>query len=145
MSMNTNIIANIELSESENEFLQFRHEVTRSRIIKYIENGLPFDKAVIKEAGESLISYYEYIKDNIKDEDKHKLNEFDDIPLTYHGTDLNDFEKDIFDRLPNIGKWQWSNYTRVWRALEEADECLMEFVYHEANYLCRAPQETQNI
>ena len=121
------------LIPDEKEFLEYKDEHSRSRIIKYIENGLPFEKAVIKEAGESLISYYEYIRNNIKDEDKHKLNEFDNIPLTYHGEDLNDFEKDIFERLPNIGKWQWSNYSRIWRALEEAEECLMEFVYHEAN------------
>jgi len=127
------------LTQSEKDFLEYRHETTRERIIKLLENGLSFDKAVIKEAGESLISYYNWIRNNIKDEDKHKLNDFDNIPLTYHGTDLNPFEKDIFDRLPNIGKWQWSNYTRVWRALEEADECLMEFVYHEANYLCQPP------
>ena len=127
------------LTQSEKEFLEYRHETTRERIIKLLENGLPFDKAVIKEAGESLISYYDWIRNNIKDIDKHKLNDFDNIPLTYHGNDLNEFEKDIFDRLPNIGKWQWSNYTRIWRALEEADECLMEFVYHEANYLCQPP------
>ena len=130
------------LTQSEKDFLQYKDEHSRSRIIKYVENGLPFDKAVIKEAGESLISYYDWIRNNIRDIDKHKLNEFDNIPLTYHGEDLNDFEKDIFDRLPNIGKWQWSNYSRVWRALEEADECLMEFVYHEANYLCQAPDNT---
>ena len=129
------------LTPDEKEFLEYKDEHSRSRIIKYVENGLPFEKAVIKEAGESLISYYEYIRNNIKDEDKHKLNEFDNIPLTYHGEDLNDFEKDIFERLPNIGKWQWSNYSRIWRALEEADECLMEFVYHEANYLCQPSQE----
>ena len=70
---------------------------------------------------------------------------FDNIPLTYHGNDLNEFEKNIFDRLPNIGKWQWSNYTRIWRGLEEADECLMEFVYHEANYLCQAPQAAPQV
>ena len=92
-----------------------------------------------KILSENLINHYEYIRNNLKDIDKHKLNEFDNIPLTYHGTDLNEFEKDIFDRLPNIGKWQWSNYSRIWRALEEADECLMEFVYHEANYLCQGP------
>jgi len=127
------------LSQSEKDFLEFKHETTKNRILNYLETGLTFDKAVIKEAGESLISYYEYIRNNLKDIDKHKLNEFDNIPLTYHGTDLNEFEKDIFDRLPNIGKWQWSNYSRIWRALEEADECLMEFVYHEANYLCQGP------
>lgn len=132
------------LIPDEKEFLEYKDEHSRSRIIKYIENGLPFEKAVIKEAGESLISYYEYIRNNIKDEDKHKLNEFDNIPLTYHGEDLNDFEKDIFERLPNIGKWQWSNYSRIWRALEEADECLMEFVYHEANYLCQSSQEVSD-
>ena len=127
------------LTDSEKDFLQYKDEHSRGRIIKYLENGLSFEKSVIKEAGESLISYYDWIRNNIKDEDKHKLNEFDNIPLTYHGNDLNEFEKDIFDRLPNIGKWQWSNYTRIWRALEEADECLMEFVHHEANYLCQAP------
>ena len=127
------------LSQSEKDFLEFKHETTKNRILNYLETGLTFDKAVIKEAGESLISDYEYIRNNIKDIDKHKLNEFDNIPLTYHGTDLNEFEKDIFNRLPNIGKWQWSNYSRIWRALEEADECLMEFVYHEANYLCQGP------
>ncbi len=127
------------LSQSEKDFLEFKHETTKNRILNYLETGLTFDKAVIKEAGESLISYYEYIRNNLKDIDKHKLNEFDNIPLTYHGTDLNEFEKDIFNRLPNIGKWQWSNYSRIWRALEEADECLMEFVYHEANYLCQGP------
>jgi hypothetical protein len=127
------------LSQSEKDFLEFKHETTKNRILNYLETGLTFDKAVIKEAGESLISYYEYIRNNIKDIDKYKLNEFDNIPLTYHGTDLNEFEKDIFNRIPNIGKWQWSNYSRIWRALEEADECLMEFVYHEANYLCQGP------
>lgn len=124
------------LSQEEIDFLQYKGEHSRGRIVKHLENGLSFDKAVIKEAGESLISYYDWIRNNIRDEDKQKLNEFDNIPLTYKGEDLNDFEKDIFDRLPNIGKWQWSNYSRVWRALEEADECLMEFVYNEANYLC---------
>ena len=124
------------LTQSEKEFLEYRHETTRERIIKLLENGLSFDKAVIKEAGESLISYYDWIRNNIKDEDKHKLNDFDNIPLTYKGEDLNDFEKDIFDRLPNIGKWQWGNYSRIWRALEEADQCLIEFVHHEVNYLC---------
>lgn len=125
------------LTDSEKDFLQYKDEHSRGRIIKYLENGLSFEKSVIKEAGESLISYYDWIRNNIKDEDKHKLNEFDNIDLTYHGNDLNEFEKNIFDRLPNIGKWQWSNYSRIWRALEEADECLMEFVYHEANYLCQ--------
>ena len=133
------------LTQSEKDFLEYRNETTRERIIKLLENGLSFDKAVIKEAGESLISYYDWIRNNIKDIDKHKLNDFDNIPLTYHGTDLNEFEKNIFDRLPNIGKWQWSNYTRIWRALEEADECLMEFVHHEANYLCQAPQAAPQV
>ena len=127
------------LTHDEKDFLQDKDEHSRGRIIKLLDTGLPFDKAVVKEAGESLISFYGWIRNNIKDEDKHKLNEFDNIPLTYHGTDLNEFEKNIFDRLPNIGKWQWGNYSRIWRALEEADECLMEFVYHETNYLCQPP------
>ena len=130
------------LTRDEKEFLEYRHETTRERIIKLLENGLSFDKAVIKEAGESLISYYDWIRNNIRDIDKHKLNEFDNIPLTYQGADLNEFEKNIFDRLPNIGKWQWSNYSRVWRALEEAEQCIMEFVYHEVNYLCQPPNNT---
>jgi len=130
------------LSQSEKDFLEYKDEHSRGRIVNHVENGLTFDKAVIKEAGESLISYYDWIRNNIKDEDKYKLNEFDDIPLTYKGEDLNPFEKDIFDRLPNIGKWQWSNYSRIWRALEEADQCLMEFVYNEVNYLCQGPNNT---
>lgn len=130
------------LTQDEKEFLEYRHETTRGRIFKLLENGLSFDKAVIKEAGESLISYYDWIRNNIRDIDKHKLNEFDNIPLTYQGADLNEFEKNIFDRLPNIGKWQWSNYSRVWRALEEAEQCIMEFVYHEVNYLCQPPNNT---
>ena len=44
-------------------------------------------------------------------------------------------KKKIFDKLPDIGKWQCGNYSRMWRALEEADESLMEFVHHEVNYL----------
>ena len=76
------------LSQSEKDFLEFKHETTKNRILNYLETGLTFDKAVIKEAGESLISDYEYIRNNLKDIDKHKLNEFDNIPLTYHGTDL---------------------------------------------------------
>ena len=130
------------LTQDEKEFLEYRHETTRGRIFKLLENGLSFDKAVIKEAGESLISYYDWIRNNIRDIDKHKLNVFDNIPLTYQGADLNEFEKNIFDRLPNIGKWQWSNYSRVWRALEEAEQCIMEFVYHEVNYLCQPPNNT---
>jgi hypothetical protein len=128
------------LTEEEKEFLNYKGEFSKEHIVKHLENGLDFDNAVITEAQESLTSYHNWVQNNIKDEDKHKLNEFDNIPLTYHGTDLNEFEKDIFNRLPNIGKWQWSNYSRIWRALEEADECLMEFVYHEANYLCQGPQ-----
>ena len=130
------------LTQDEKEFLEYKDKYSRNIIIKHIENGLSFDRAVVKEAGESIISYYDWIRNNIRDIDKHKLNEFDNIPLTYQGADLNEFEKDIFDRLPNIGKWQWSNYSRVWRALEEAEQCIMEFVYHEVNYLCQGPDNT---
>ena len=71
------------LTDSEKDFLQYKDEHSRGRIIKYLENGLSFDKAVIKEAGESLISYYDWIRNNIRDIDKHKLNEFDNKFVTF--------------------------------------------------------------
>ena len=131
------------LTEEETEFLNYRGEVTKEHIVKHLENGLDFDNAVITEAQESLTSYHNWVQNNIKDEDKHKFNEFDNIELTYHGENLTVYEKTLFDKLPNIGKWQCGNYSRMWRALEEAEECLMEFVYHEVNYLCN-PYKTKN-
>ena len=50
------------LTRDEKEFLEYKDEHSRGRIVKLLENGLSFDKAVIKEAGESLISYYDCIK-----------------------------------------------------------------------------------
>ena len=95
---------------------------------------------MITEASESLISYYKWVLNNVKEEDKKRVEEWDDGNATlYRGGDLTDYEKKLFNTLPNIGKWQVGNYTRMWRGLEEAEECLMEFVHHELNYLCSSP------
>ena len=129
---------NIEtLDEQEKEFLKYKCEVTKEKIIKHIQNGLSFEDAVITEASESLVSYYNWVVDNAKDEDKDKVYDWNKGNATsYTGEDLNEYQKKLFDTLPNIGKWQVGNYSRMWRALEEADECLMEFIHHELNYLC---------
>jgi len=134
---------NIEtLDEQEKEFLKYKCEVTKEKIIKHIQNGLSFEDAVITEASESLVSYYNWVVDNAKDEDKDKVHAWNDGNATsYNGEDLNEYQKKLFDTLPNIGKWQVGNYSRMWRALEEADECLMEFIHHELNYLCTDIQD----
>ena len=73
---------------------------------------------------------------NIKDTDKYKLDDWDELHHTnYTGDNLTEFQKQLFDTLPNVGKWQVGNYSRMWRGLQEAEECLMEFVYHEVDYL----------
>jgi hypothetical protein len=123
------------LTKEEREFLEYKGRVSQEFIIKHLENGLDFHNAVITEAQESISSYHNWIHNNIKDEDKHKFEEFNKIQINYQGSDLTDYEKKIFDKLPDIGKWQCGNYSRMWRALEEADESLMEFVYNEVNYL----------
>lgn len=134
---------NIEtLDEQEKEFLKYKCEVTKEKIIKHIQNGLSFEDAVITEASESLVSYYNWVVDNAKDEDKDKVYDWNKGNTTsYTGEDLNEYQKKLFDTLPNIGKWQVGNYSRMWRALEEADECLMEFIHHELNYLCTDIQD----
>jgi len=125
------------LSQQEIEFLDYKGEPTKSKTMNYINQGYSFYHSIIKVLSENLINHYEYIRNNVRDEDKHIFSEWDNnIELTYQGEDLSRYEKEIFDTLPNIGKWQISNYSRVWRALEEAGECLTEFVYHELNYLC---------
>ena len=74
---------------------------------------------------------------NAKDEDKYKVKDWDIRHETnYTGGNLTDYEKTLFETLPNVGKWQVGNYSRMWRGLEEADECLVEFIHHELNYLC---------
>ena len=132
---------NSNLTSDESEFLNYKGEPSKSRILKHIENGLNFSDAVITEAQESLTSYYDWVKNNIKDEDRDKFNKwsFDHATDDYKGENLTAYEKSIFDKLPDIGKWQVGNYSRMWRALEEADESLVEFIHHELNYLCYPP------
>ena len=106
--------------------------------MKQWNDGKSCNDAVGTEASESLVSYYNWIKSNVKDEDKYKITEFDDSYKTkYNGDNLTPYETELFNTLPNVGKWQVGNYSRMWRGLEEADECLMELVHHELEYLNR--------
>ena len=124
------------LPEDQLRFYNSKHPYAQNEILKHLNDGLPFDKAVTKEACESLVSYYDWVKNNIKDTDKYKLDDWDDLHHTnYTGDNLTEFQKQLFDTLPNVGKWQVGNYSRMWRGLQEAEECLMEFVYHEVDYL----------
>ena len=126
------------LTKDEIDFYNSKDEVSKERIIKYLKDGLSFSDSVITEGSESLISYYNWIKDTAKLEDKQKIEDWNNKHNTsYAGENLTEYEKGLFDKLPNIGKWQVSNYSRFWRALEEADECLCEFIYHELNYLAK--------
>lgn len=131
MSFNIN-----NLTPDELDFYNRKNPVSKREILKHLNNGKSFSDAVVTEASESLVSYYNWTKDNVKDEDKYKVTDYDNIHRTnYAGDDLTQYEKELFDTLPNIGKWQVGNYSRMWRGLEEADECLMEFIYHELDYL----------
>ena len=124
------------LTEAELNFYNNKGEVSKEEILKHLNNGLSFSDAVVTEASESLVSYYNWTKNNVKDEDKYKITDWDNRHMTnYRGDDLTQYEKELFDTLPNVGKWQVGNYSRMWRGLEEADECLMEFIYHELDYL----------
>lgn len=124
------------LPDDQLEFYNHKHPMSQREILKYLNNGLSFENAVASEATDSLVSYYNWVKNNIKDTDKYKLDEWDEAHKTgYTGEGLNDCQKQLFDTLPNVGKWQVSNYSRMWRALQEAEECLAEFVYHEVDYL----------
>lgn len=125
-----------DLTPDELDFYNRKNPVSKRDILKHLNNGKSFSDAVVTEASESLVSYYNWIKDNVKDEDKYKVTDYDNIHRTnYRGDNLTQYEKELFDTLPNIGKWQVENYGRMWRGLEEADECLMEFIYHELDYL----------
>ena len=125
-----------DLTPDELDFYNRKNPVSKREILKHLNNGKSFSDAVVTEASESLVSYYNWIKDNVKDEDKYKVTDYDNIHMTnYRGDDLTQYEKELFDTLPNVGKWQVGNYSRMWRGLEEADECLMEFIYHELDYL----------
>tara|TARA_B110001450_G_scaffold167546_1_gene156223 strand:- start:51 stop:458 length:408 start_codon:yes stop_codon:yes gene_type:complete len=125
-----------DLTPDELDFYNRKNPVSKRDILKHLNDGKSFSDAVVTEASESLVSYYNWIKDNVKDEDKYKVTDYDNIHMTnYIGDDLTQYEKELFDTLPNIGKWQVGNYSRMWRGLEEADECLIEFIYHELDYL----------
>jgi hypothetical protein len=125
-----------DLTPDELDFYNRKNPVSKNEILKHLNNGKSFDDAVVTEASESLVSYYNWTKDNVKDEDKYKITDWDNRHMTnYRGDDLTQYEKELFDTLPNVGKWQVGNYSRMWRGLEEADECLMEFIYHELDYL----------
>jgi len=125
-----------DLTPDELDFYNRKNPVSKREILKHLNNGKSFDDAVVTEASESLVSYYNWTKNNVKDEDKYKITDWDNRHMTnYAGDDLTQYEKELFDTLPNVGKWQVGNYSRMWRGLEEADECLMEFIYHELDYL----------
>ena len=124
------------LTEAELNFYNNKGEVSKEEILKHLNNGLSFSDAVVTEASESLVSYYNWVMNNAKDEDKYKVKDWDIRHETnYTGGDLTDYEKTLFETLPNVGKWQVGNYSQMWRGLEEADECLVEFIHHELDYL----------
>ena len=120
------------LTEAELNFYNNKGEVSKEEILKHLNNGLSFSDAVVTEASESLVSYYNWVKNNVKDEDKYKVKDWDIRHETnYTGGNLTEYEKTLFETLPNVGKWQVGNYSRMWRGLEEAELCLVEFIHHE--------------
>ena len=124
------------LTDEECSFFISKGEVDQQKIMEHFNTGKSFHDSVLTVAQESLVSYYEWVKNNVTDEDKYKVDDWDNHHQTnYEGENLTEYEKQLFDKLPNVGKWQVGNYSRMWRALEEAEECLMEFVYHELDYL----------
>ena len=124
------------LTEAELNFYNNKGEVSKEEILKHLNNGLSFSDAVVTEASESLVSYYNWVMNNAKDEDKYKVKDWDIRHETnYTGGNLTEYEKTLFETLPNVGKWQVGNYSQMWRGLEEADECLVEFIHHELDYL----------
>ena len=124
------------LTPDELDFYNRKNAISKEQILKHLNEGKSFNDAVVTEASESLVSYYNWTKNNVKDEDKYKITDWDNRHMTnYRGDDLTQYEKELFDTLPNVGKWQVGNYSRMWRGLEEADECLMEFIYNELDYL----------
>jgi len=123
-------------TDEEWSFFTSKGEVDQQKIMENFNTGKSFHDSVLTAAQESLVSYYEWVKNNVTDEDKSKVDDWDNHHQTnYEGENLTEYEKQLFDKLPNVGKWQVGNYSRMWRALEEAEECLMEFVYHELDYL----------
>ena len=126
----------VNLTDEECSFFTSKGEVDQQKIMEHFNTGKSFHDSVLTVAQESLVSYYEWVKNNVTDEDKYKVDDWDNHHQTnYEGENLTEYEKQLFDKLPNVGKWQVGNYSRMWRALEEAEQCLMEFVYHELDYL----------
>ena len=125
-----------DLTPDELVFYNRKNAISKEQILKHLNEGKSFNDAIVTEASESLISYYNWIKDNVKNEDKYKIIEFDDLYKTnYNEDNLTEYEKELFNKLPNVGKFQVTGYNRMWRGLQEADECLVEFVYYELDYL----------
>ena len=67
MSFNINNLKHYELN-----FYNLKNEITQNRILQHLNDGKSFNDAVVTEAAESLVSYYNWIKNNVKDEDKYK-------------------------------------------------------------------------
>ena len=125
-----------DLTPDELDFYNRKNPVSKEQILKHLNEGKSFNDAIVTEASESLVSYYNWIKNNVKDTDKYKIIEFDDLyKINYNEDNLTEYEKELFNNLPNVGKYQVGFYDQMWRGLQEADECLIEFVYHEIYYL----------
>jgi len=125
-----------DLLPYELDFYNRKNDVSKEKILKHLNRGLSFDNAVITEAQESFVSYHNWAKNNVKDEDKHIIDEWDNSHQTnYTGTDLTNYEKQIFDKLPNAAKWQVENNSRMWKAIEHAQENLIELIYNKLYYL----------
>jgi hypothetical protein len=89
MSFNIN-----DLTSDELYFYNLKNENTKSEILKHLNDGKSFSDAVVTEASESLISYYNWIKDNVKNEDKYKMIDFENRHRTdYNGDNLTQYEK----------------------------------------------------
>tara|TARA_R110002074_G_scaffold161974_1_gene320426 strand:- start:1674 stop:2084 length:411 start_codon:yes stop_codon:yes gene_type:complete len=124
------------LSSEESTFYNGQLEFNRRDILQHLNTGLSFYHSVLTEKQESLTLYYEWIKNNVKDLDKYKVTDFDNRHRTnYTGGNLTQYEKNLFEKLPNVGKWQVGNYSRMLRGLQEAHESLYEFMFQELNYL----------
>ena len=125
-----------DLTPDELDFYNRKNAISKEEILKHLNEGKSFNDAIVTEASESLVSYYNWIKNNVKDTDKYKVIEFDDLYKTnYNEDNLTEYEKELFNNLPNVGKFQVGCYNQMWRGLQEADECLVEFIYYQLEYL----------
>ena len=83
-----------DLTPDELDFYNRKNPVSKREILKHLNNGKSFSDAVVTEASESLISYYNWIKDNVKNEDKYKMIDFENRHRTdYNGDNLTQYEK----------------------------------------------------